>query len=333
MKRSTRALATCLFLLAAAPGVASAQASKENADAAQKLFDEALALMKAGKYAEACPRLAQSQKLDPGMGTKFRLGECYESAGLVGSAYQLFRDVASDAKKAGRADREAQAQKRVSALESRVPWMTLVVPPEVAALADLSVKRDGEPAPRADWGRKVPVDPGAHTIIVTAAGKKPWQTTVRALEGGSVEIHVSPLQDDAGKPAGAPATGPVAGDAPSPGRAPRIAGIAVGAAGVVGIAVGAALGFVAKSKWDGALAGCQGGDKTRCTPAAIGDGSGAAGLATGSTVSFIAGGALVATGLIVFLTAPSSKAPPSTGVRFVPIVGPGVASGVLEGRF
>jgi hypothetical protein len=332
MKRSTRALATCLFLVAVTPRAALAQASKENADAAQKLFDEALALMKAGKYAEACPRLAKSQKLDPGMGTKFRLAECYESAGLVGSAYQLFREVAGDASKAGRADREKQAQKRVAALEARVPWMTLVVPPEVAGLAEVAVKRDGEGVDRADWGRKMPVDPGAHTLVVSAPGKKPWQTTVRALEGGSLEVHVTALQPDAGSAAPA-GPAPAAADAPSPGKGQRIAGIAVGAAGIVGVAVGAALGGVAKSKWDSALAGCQGGDKTRCSSTAIEGGSSAAGLATGSTVSFIAGGALVATGLIVLLTAPSRKDPPSTGVRFVPVVGPSTAFGALEGRF
>lgn len=350
MKPQIRALAACL-VFSAAPTTALAQPSKDAAATAQRLFDEALASMKAGKYADACPRLAESQRLDPGMGTKFRLAECYEGAGLVGSAFSLFNEVAADAVKAGRADREKQAKERASTLKPRVPWMTIAVPLAIAGIEGLEVKRDGELVARGEFDRRVPVDPGAHTITATAPKKKPWQTVVRALEGGVIEVKLSALEDEGDKPSPAPPA-PVAAPAQAPPRAPppppaapppaapeaspgggqRIAGIVVGSAGLAGVAVGAALGVVAKSSWDRALGGCQNGDKTRCPEAAIADGNSAKGLATGSTVGFVAGGALVATGLVVLLTAPSKKAS-SAGVRLVPVVGPGVASALVEGRF
>ncbi|APR86720.1 hypothetical protein A7982_12069 [Minicystis rosea] len=321
----------CLCLCAA-PVPALAQSSKENAQAAQKLFDEALALMKAGKYAEACPRLQQSQKLDPGMGTKYRLAECYESAGLAGSAWQLFTEVAADAKAAGRTDREAQSRQKVSALQAKVPWMTLTIPAATAGLAGLEVKRDGEPVAAADFNRKVPVDPGAHTITVTATGKKPFQQSVRALEGGTVEVTVPALENEASAaPAPVPVT-PTPEPASSGLGGQRIGAIVAGAVGVAGIVVGSAFGAMAKSKWDGALAGCENGDKTRCSSTAIDGGRSATTMAHVSTIGFVTGGAGLATGLILWLTAPSKKAP-ATGLRFVPVVGPDGVSGFVQGRF
>lgn len=65
-----------LATLAVAP-VAAAQ-GKSPADV---LFDEGTALMNAGKYAEACPKLEQSLKLDPGIGGMLWLADCYERAG------------------------------------------------------------------------------------------------------------------------------------------------------------------------------------------------------------------------------------------------------------
>src|SRR5690242_3704947 len=112
MTRAGRVLLVCAAVLAAAP----ASAEETTDQQAQRLFDEAMTLMKAGKFAEACPKLLQSGKLDPGMGTKYRLAECYEGAGLVGSAFALFTEVAGEAAYSGRTDRQAQARARAAAL-------------------------------------------------------------------------------------------------------------------------------------------------------------------------------------------------------------------------
>lgn len=364
MNRSLRSLALFLALLGA-PAPALAQPAKDSVQAAQKLFEEGLALMKAGKYAEACPRFQESQKLDPGMGTKFRLAECYEAAGWVGSAWQMFGDVAEDAKKAGRGDREAQARQRVTAIQARVPWMTLVIPPAVAGLPGLEVKRDGELVAPGSFNRRAAIDPGAHTVTVAASGKKPWQQTVRVLEGGTVELSVPALEDDGGEtpaPSSAPATGttpPTASGAltnapsatslesrpnsldpsafppdtgTSPGRGQRIAAVVTGVVGLGGIAMGVGLGLKAKSSWDQALEGCAGGDRTRCNDASIRDGKSASTMATVSTVGFVAGGAVIAGAVILYLTAPTSETR-AAAWQIVPAAGPGTVSGVFQGRF
>ena len=57
-----------------------ALASDESREkAAQQFFVEAMRLMSAKKYADACEKFAQSLELDPGLGTHFRLAEGYET--------------------------------------------------------------------------------------------------------------------------------------------------------------------------------------------------------------------------------------------------------------
>lgn len=344
MRRASR-LVTAYLLAGVAAMVtssASAQPTADNSTQAQRLFDEGLALMKAGKYAEACPKLQQSQGLDPAMGTQYRLAECYRDAGLTGSAWVLFTEVAEQARKAGRADRESQARAGADALKPRLPMMTVTLAPAIAALPGFELKRDGEPIAASDFNRKAPVDPGAHTVVATATRKKPWQQTVRILEGGAIEVRVPALDDDATATTPAvvppvaahppavpvvapppviapPETLPVEG--PSPGRTPRIVGVVVGVVGLAGVGVGAAMGVTARSQWNDALTHCQGGDKTKCDAQGIALGSDTSRSATISTAGFIVGGAGIAAGLILILTAPSKKAAPRAGLQVTPTIG------------
>ena len=101
------ALALASSLAAARPALA--QGEGERAAAAQALFDEAMRLMKADQNAAACPKLEESQRLDPGMGTEFRLAECYEKVGKLASAWAKFVSVADSAAVARMSDREAVA--------------------------------------------------------------------------------------------------------------------------------------------------------------------------------------------------------------------------------
>jgi hypothetical protein len=331
---------------------AAALANEADNARAQALFDEALAQMKAGRFADACPKLQQSLQVDPTMGTKYQLARCYEGAGRIGKAWNLLVEVAADARYAQRPDLETQANERAVALKPRLPLMTIVVP-AVAQVPGLIVTRDDQPVQAVEWGRPAPVDPGEHQLAATAPGKKTWRQTVRSTEGASLEVAVPALEADiessekagAAKPdtlplgprpiTDAPRSSATAGSAePATGgmSGQRIAGIATGAVGVAGMIAGGVLGGLAKSKWDTALLGCKGGDTTKCSPAAIADGKTASTLATGSTVGFVAGGAALAAGVIVLLTAPSQRAHAS-GWEVVPAIGLGGSGGVVRGRF
>jgi len=109
--RSSIALSS-LALSAFASNEARADASPVDKAAAQTLFDEGRRLMAAGKLADACPKLAESQKLDPGVGTQFHLSDCYERFGQTASAWAGFLEVAAAAKSAGQNDREKVARDR-----------------------------------------------------------------------------------------------------------------------------------------------------------------------------------------------------------------------------
>jgi hypothetical protein len=326
----------------AAPPRASGQPSRGDTAQAQALFDEGLGLMRAGRYGDACPKLARSQELDPGMGTKYRLAECYAGLGRLASAWALFMEVAEEARKTKRADREEQARELADALRPRLPMITIAIPPAIAGAPGLEVKRDGARVERLDWNQKVPVDPGEHEIVVTATGKRPWQTRVMAQERAEFSVTV-PALDDLPAPAAAAATNE---PAPAPeklreapaepearsGSGQRVAAVVTGVVGLAGIGVGSTLGFMAKSTWEEALSHCPGGDRTRCSETGISLGNEASTSATISTIGFVVGGAAVAAGIILWATAPAGK-PSKAGFRVVPAVGADGVCGMVQGAF
>ncbi|KYF85386.1 hypothetical protein BE20_25945 [Sorangium cellulosum] len=304
---------------------------------AQALFDEALALMKNGKYTDACPMLKKSHELDPGMGTQYRLAECYESVGLTGSAWSIFLEVAESARAAGRSDREARAKERAEALKPKVPMLLLTVPAEIANLVGLRVERDGADVDPSTWNVPAAIDPGEHTIRVTAPGKKAWEQTAQVLAGATLEVRVPVLKNDAGVASAA------AAPAPRPAPAPAGAGmngfhlgaIAAGSVGLVGIGLGAGFGFKTLSQWDAALSHCKDLDKSRCDDEGIALGEDARTSAAMSTAGFVVGGVGIATAAILLNLAPKSgpAANGKAGLQVTPVIGQNGMEAVLRGNF
>ena len=211
MKRCAQGLALALTLAVAAPAAAADPA------AAQALFDEAKKLMAGGKHAEACPKLAESQRLDPGIGTQFNLASCYEQLGKTATAWSLFLDVAGAAKAAGQAEREKVARQRAAALEPRLMRLAIAVPED--APADLEVARDGVPLGRAQWGTPVPVDPGTHEVTAKAPSTLAFRAAVELTTAGASEtvtVRLEAAPPVLGRPDATPPREPPAGkDRPS----------------------------------------------------------------------------------------------------------------------
>jgi hypothetical protein len=337
IKFATLAGAAALGALSVAtPRTAHAEGAGEEA-AAEALFKQGRDLMNAGKFAEACPKLAESERLDPATGTLLNLATCYERNGQLASAWVTYKEAASASQKASEEERVQLARRKAAELEPKLPMLTIVVPAG-SDRTDLEIRRDGNLIGRPAWGTPIPVDPGPHGVDATASGRKPWHAQV-TLDGpaalASLEVpalEAAPASETPPVATPAPAPAPLVPASPPPpsnGTGQRVVGAVIGGVGVVGVALGALFGTMAKSDNDSAAGHCLG--DTNCDGQGLSLTTSAKHEATGSTIGFIAGGALLATGVVVFLTAPHAGATATTGLGVSPLVGEGSAGLALRG--
>ena len=185
------ALVCAAAILARAP---AARAQAEDQAAARALFDEGRALMKAGRYANACPKLEAARKLYTSAGILLNLADCHEKIGRAASAWTEFGEAAAVAKRTNRDDDAEEATRRQAALEPSLPRLAIRV---AHALPGLGVKRDGAPIAPAAWGAALPIDLGPHEIRAEAAGFEPWTGSATVSTPGQVvtidvpELHAT----------------------------------------------------------------------------------------------------------------------------------------------
>ena len=193
----------------AAASVSYAQSGTKTA-VAEALYRQARDLMAAGKLDEACPKFAESQRLDPATGTLLNLAACHERQGKLATAWLEYSDVIVGARRDGRQDRVDYATERAAALEPRLSRLTLMLAAE-ADEPSLVLELDGESFGRAAVGVPTPVDPGPHVVKASAPGKKPWQHEITiGAEADQQTITVPRLEDAPPPPATAePSTKPV----------------------------------------------------------------------------------------------------------------------------
>ncbi|UQA62896.1 hypothetical protein [Polyangium aurulentum] len=285
--------------------------------AAEALFDEGKTLMAEGRFAEACPKFAESQSLDAGVGTLLNLADCLEKVGRTASAWAEFRAAASAARAKGQDEREQIARARAKDLEPKLA--RLVVQPPSDMPQGLEIRRDGEPVGQALWGTAVPVDPGTHVVEAVAPGREPFKTVVEVPEGPGAD----------GKGPQVTAKIPTLPDT-STGSAQRIAGLALGSAGFAGLMVASILGAQAMAINEGSMGHCQG---NLCDADGVSLREKAVARGNASTGTFIAGAALLAGGAALYFTAPKPSVT-TVGIRAgVGAVGSTGAGLVIGGAF
>jgi hypothetical protein len=311
-----------LFALAAAgaallaPSVSSAQApavSAADRALAEGLFTHGQTLLAAKSYEEACPKLAESHRLDPQLGTLLYLASCHEAQGRVATAWSEFEEAKGWAERARRTDRVKAAAAHLEALAPKVPRLLLEAPPEVT---DLTL--DGRPLGTSVRGTPLPIDPGEHVVVASAAGRSARTARFVARSDGAITTVTIPaldhLEPGSAPPPPPPAAAPAvavppsspapSSDQPAPARAERWPvwlGPTVAGVGVAGISVGAVFGLVAlgdKNKADA----CAPAPKPCADRAAVDADHAAHREATIATVSFAAGGVLTAAGIYLILT-------------------------------
>ncbi|MBV9948083.1 MAG: hypothetical protein JOZ69_14610, partial [Myxococcales bacterium] len=180
------------------------------------------------------------------------------------------------------AEREDFARARAAAVARELAFVLLELPHDVATAAV-----DGTALAREVWSTPIPLDPGEHTVLLTAPGKKPRSATVTMSGAPGVRVFaIAPLEHEAHPPpppaGGAPAA---LRDGAAPGRVPGY--IAAGLA-AAGLGLGAGFGIDAMSKRGAAESHCPG---RFCDAQGSTLLSQARSSATVSTVAFGAGGA------------------------------------------
>lgn len=315
----------------------NAQTSTSDRAAAEALYDQGLRLMQEKSYDQACPKLEESQRLDPGVGTLLYLGHCYQEMERLASAWATFKEAAYVAAAAGQSDRETVALERADALKPRLAHLTIrVVDPNVEGL---EVRRDGELLRSATWGVPVPIDAGRHIVEVTAPNRQTWKKSITVPSGaGSTELSVPRLAEQVSQIRAVPVVAPPATSQPKPaqeltppatttrsismkdappGSAQRTWGwLTIGAAGA-GLAVGGVFALLAAQADAEADKKCRGNDPTLCSAEGVALGDTAVSRAGVATVATGVGAALLVTGGVLLFTAPSAPrtANTATGLR------------------
>jgi hypothetical protein len=326
----------------------TASAAPSASAQARSLFREARRLMEKERFAEACPKLQESLRIDPGMGTQFNLAHCWEQLGLTASAWGLFLDVAAAAESSGQGKRERAARKRAAALEPKLSRLRIDV---VAPAPGMKILRAGEEVGQGAWDTDVPIDPGTYQIEASAPDKHTWAGEVVVEKPGeTASIEVPPLQDLAPPVVDAPAPEPEAAPAPvamedrGSGAGRTVATLALSAVAVGGIATGVVFAIQSKNETAAAKKLCTGGE----------DGATCAGVDGGiaerdealshrddakraALISYVGLGvgaaALVGTTIMLLTGSRDDDGEEAQGAQLAPALGPEFAGLSVSGQF
>jgi hypothetical protein len=247
-----------------------------------------------------------------------RLVEAYESYQLV-MRETLPRNAPASWKQA-----VLEAEREVSKVEPRLAWLVL----KVEGPTEPRVTIDGVPVPNASLGVRRPIDPGRHSIRVTADGFVSGGRSISLKEAEQQEIMIALERPPAvelteSKAPPPPPDQPTDKTTRSP--IPMWTAFGVGAAGLT---FGTITGIIALGKHGDLADRCP---NDRCPRDQEDELSSYHTMGTLSGIGFGVGLAGAATGVVLLLTNPKRSEEPRTGVTLVPVVGPDSIG--VTGRF
>lgn len=308
------AFATVVLLAAVTP------AQTRDPATADALFREARALMKRGDYVSACPKLADSQRLDPAAGTAINLGDCLEKVGKLADALQTYREALDMLQPGDKRIEPLKAQ--IAAIERRAPKLTITL--AAGAPEGTTVSRDGVLLGVGGLRTALPVNVGDHEIVVSAPGHvdRRYIATLGVAESKALEVDVGEaiaLSSPGARPFQTRSEPPrPRGESPSgaQGGTQRTLAWVLTGAGAVGVVIGA----VELLRWRDADERVK--DQCKVTSSgnfacsnlaeAEQDRKDAQRDALISNVSFAVGGAFLVGGVVLLLSTPEKQ---SAGVR------------------
>ncbi|MBK6533816.1 MAG: hypothetical protein IPF99_30790 [Deltaproteobacteria bacterium] len=344
-------LRSSLALLAfgLAPRLAAAQAPAEIEASWRSLVAAALAAQTAGDHPRALELGQRAVTIHASPSLYRFVAQEQSHLGLLvpalTSAQRCVDALAADRNAPERASTMATCSTLVRTLQARVGHLVLEVaspPPE-----GLSIMVAGSALPSALYGVPYLVNPGRVTIDATATGRAALHRSVEVPTGGTVPVRVE-LPVETPTPAtreAAPvhAAAPAPSVPPPPGPSPRAAPGRQGSARrtlawatAIGGAGGMVTGAVLAGMREGAVSSFNGAgcveDQGVATPAGNcrSDQSTANALSPAVVASFVAGGALAAASVVLWVTLPS-RAADRASIACAPALG--MHGVVCGGRF
>lgn len=313
-----------LLLLEAFPGEATARQLPR----ATQLFQEARALMQQRRFAEACPKLEESFRLSPAVGTALNTARCHDEAGRLASALEWYQRSASMAAASKQQDRESFARQQITRLEKEAPRVIVHIDTPIDKLAlFLDDKRFAGNQLRR-------IDAGSYELRAEAPGHRPFATSLVAENGKVTTLELPALAAEA----------EIEAEPDEPTRAAslrstdrrrslskqRKASYLVGASGTAALLTGLGFGLAARSAWKDARAACPEGERA-CPDTATARADTAATRANVATALCTLGAASIGAAVLLWLT--DDRHEPRRRTTLIPAAGPSEVGVVLTRSF
>lgn len=336
--RTRRALSSALVAVVLQT-VASAHAQDDAANraAARKLAEDGVAALQNGDSATAVQKLEKAHQMLAVPTVTLWSARALMKRGAWVEAAERLREVKrlpASGEAAVQEQAKRDAEKELNDLLPRIPNLVVTV---ADATPDVTVTLDGAQLPAALLGEDRPVNPGKHQLVAQR-GSERQSLEVSVAEGERKPVELRLNGNASTAPAGAAPAAPLSATPPTD-AAPAPAGsskntlafVALGA-GAVGLVVGGVTGgmAVAKNNSLNDNPACDSGANV-CTHAAEDDVKSLRTLRTVSTIGFVAGGVLVAGGVVLWLTRDSSSATAARSRRVALGLSPGFVQ--LRGSF
>lgn len=297
-----------LFAFATACALIGVEARAQKEPSAQdkalseQLFRDAKKLLDAGQVSAACPKFAESLRLEPKLGTLLNLATCHEKEGKTASAWAEFNEALRLAKKQGDDDRVEFAQTHAASMEAKLSRIAIEI---AETVPDMVIQLNDKSLSAAAVGSNIPLDPGEYAISVTAPGKKTYETKLTLEAGPIVKPLVIPKLEDGES---IPKNSNTKGDDSQPvitAKGLRTISLVTGGVGLLGLGIGAVFGGLTLAKASTAEDNCILGG---CNQIGAEANETAYSFATVSNIGFAVGAIGLGAGIAMFiLSSPSSN--------------------------
>jgi hypothetical protein len=269
-------------------GVASASPASDKA-AAQKLLTQGNQLTGDGDYLAALEKFRAAYRLFPSPKILLNMATTLRQLGRNVEAAEVYETYLADP--GADPARVALARRSLVEIDAVLGKITIQV-----NLPDAKLHLDGKELTTFKNGDTLRVDPGDHTIVADGGGFPTAVATVHVKQGLAlpVALRLAPREKQT-----------VFVEGPQ-----RTIAWVVGGVGLAGLAAGGVAGALAIAKNNAAASHCgpsSAGKPEVCDSTGFSLGNTAKTSATVSTVALAAGGAALATGVVIYLTVPKPR--------------------------